>query len=411
MEVTFEYLLKANIAIIALFCFYKLCLERYNQLQWNRLYLLLGTFIAVFLPLVVINEQYPNFNHITQKPNILPTDFWENYNKIYSVISMMYWFVVGFFTVKLVLNFIQALKIKDFTNKNIAPHVFLNEIFIPIDTDPDDIIFEHENAHASQWHSLDVLFYELIDLFFWYNPFVYFTKMVAKNNHEYLADRTASQKLGNKKAYAQLLVSSYFDVKATTLNHHFYQKAGIKQRLAVLAKPNHYPFGKLVFVISFVLMALLSSFLPQKKPIVFTYQILIKAKNIQKYSPSKKDFIGYKVLISSDKFNTILNNGTVFQKANFDGGDTALQDYVQNNLIYSNSLVQAKIKQNYYMKLTIEPNGKVSNINFWPPYPHHMDAKIKAMFNQCSQWIPEFRNGKFISSQVNICIEIDPANL
>ncbi len=47
----------------------------------------------------------------------------------------------------------------------------------------------HEEAHASQKHSLDILFVELLQIIFWFNPLFYFIKRSIKLNHEFLADR------------------------------------------------------------------------------------------------------------------------------------------------------------------------------------------------------------------------------
>ena len=46
----------------------------------------------------------------------------------------------------------------------------------------------HEEAHAVQKHSLDVLFIEVLQIIFWFNPLIYLTKHSIKLNHEFLAD-------------------------------------------------------------------------------------------------------------------------------------------------------------------------------------------------------------------------------
>jgi hypothetical protein len=47
----------------------------------------------------------------------------------------------------------------------------------------------HEQAHAYEKHSLDLLFIELMQIVFWFNPFIYLIKHSIKLNHEFLADR------------------------------------------------------------------------------------------------------------------------------------------------------------------------------------------------------------------------------
>ncbi len=408
MEVSVEYILKSNLTLLVIFCFYKLCLERYNQLHWNRIYLITGTLIAVFVPLLTFQQPLPTHAKVYKEPIRIIENLKEIYPFSYNVLAIAYWIIVLILTIKLVIGFTKALKIKDFTNKNIAPHVFLNQIFIPIDSDPEDIIYEHEKAHATQWHSLDVLFFEIINLFFWYNPFIYWLKLAAKNNHEYLADRQASKKLGDKKAYAQQLVSTYFQVKHSALTHSFYQKAGIKQRLSVLAKPSQYPLGGLIFAVSFILMAILSSFLPQKKQLEIVYHIKISNKNKIAKTTLNQDFAGYKVLIYSNKLNAIQNNGILYQKAKFDGGQKAFQQYFNEHLNCPKTIFNNTYNKPMYLNLTIEPNGKISHIYYWSAVTKDMKKALEKMFNGCSEWIPEYKNGKFVSSKQNICIEIQP---
>ncbi|HEY5824519.1 MAG TPA: M56 family metallopeptidase, partial [Cyclobacteriaceae bacterium] len=49
-------------------------------------------------------------------------------------------------------------------------------------------IIQHERAHIQLHHSLDVLFIEIVQLFFWFNPAVYRIKRFLKDVHEYQAD-------------------------------------------------------------------------------------------------------------------------------------------------------------------------------------------------------------------------------
>lgn len=49
-------------------------------------------------------------------------------------------------------------------------------------------VLKHELEHVRQSHSHDVIFYEILNTVFWFNPIVYMFSRAARINHEYLAD-------------------------------------------------------------------------------------------------------------------------------------------------------------------------------------------------------------------------------
>lgn len=65
----------------------------------------------------------------------------------------------------------------------------------------------HEQVHAKQKHALDILFIELLQIAFWFNPLLYLIKKDIKLNHEFLADQAVINKGTNTKHYQQLLLA------------------------------------------------------------------------------------------------------------------------------------------------------------------------------------------------------------
>jgi TonB family protein len=66
-----------------------------------------------------------------------------------------------------------------------------------------DEVYFHEKIHASQMHSLDVLFTQFLQILFWFNPILRMYKSSLQEVHEYLADCSAR----DRESYAQFLVS------------------------------------------------------------------------------------------------------------------------------------------------------------------------------------------------------------
>ncbi len=109
----------------------------------------------------------------------------------------------------------------------------------------------HELAHVRQLHSLDVLFVELIQIIFWFNPLIYFYKQAIKLNHEYLADESVINTCKDIAAYQQMLlskVSSNHPTLASSL--HF---SLTKKRFIMMTKSNS---PKKAFIKKFALIPL-----------------------------------------------------------------------------------------------------------------------------------------------------------
>jgi len=96
-------------------------------------------------------------------------------------------------------------------NSSIIPHSFLSYIFLnKTDFEKGKIekeILEHEKVHINQKHSLDILFVELLQIFFWFNPFIILYKRAIRINHEFLADDAVIKKYKDISVYQHLLLS------------------------------------------------------------------------------------------------------------------------------------------------------------------------------------------------------------
>ena len=65
----------------------------------------------------------------------------------------------------------------------------------------------HEETHAHQKHSYDVVLVEFLQVIFWVNPLVYFIKKAIKLNHEFLADQAVLKRDIDKTTYQNTLLS------------------------------------------------------------------------------------------------------------------------------------------------------------------------------------------------------------
>lgn len=91
-----------------------------------------------------------------------------------------------------------------------VPHTFFNFIFLnknkfENNQIPPEVLL-HEQTHAKQKHSLDIIFIELLQVVFWFNPLVYWLKKEVKLNHEFLADQDVINQGVDTKTYQTILL-------------------------------------------------------------------------------------------------------------------------------------------------------------------------------------------------------------
>ncbi|WP_246296548.1 energy transducer TonB [Winogradskyella vidalii] len=118
-----------------------------------------------------------------------------------------------------------------------AAFSFFNTIFLGerISEAQKPTIYKHELVHIKEYHTLDLLFFELLRIVFWFNPLVYIYQNRIKELHEYIADAQAVKQSGKSEYYTSLL-NQVLDVNQPSFTNTFFSKSLIKKRIAMLQK-------------------------------------------------------------------------------------------------------------------------------------------------------------------------------
>src|SRR5690606_21800167 len=113
---------------------------------------------------------------------------------------------------------------------------FFNYIFIgkQLVKEERETILKHEWVHVKQKHSLDMLFFEILRILFWFNPFIYMYQNRISVVHEFLADAEAVKY--NKTQYYQNLLSQVFHTRQVSFINPFFKQSLIKKRIVMLQK-------------------------------------------------------------------------------------------------------------------------------------------------------------------------------
>ncbi|MEZ4858379.1 MAG: M56 family metallopeptidase [Flavobacteriaceae bacterium] len=250
------YLLKSAACLFLFFGFYKLILEKESMHLLKRFYLL-GALIASFVFPLIIFSTYVEVPIEEISEGITHTNFEAiPSSKILetSVFPYILWgiYIMGvlFFGTRFVVNFLSIFKriqrnpvqksrnfITVLLNIPTIPHTFFQYIFLNKESFenrsiPQEVIW-HEETHARELHSLDIVIIELLQVIFWFNPLFYFFKKAMKLNHEFLADQSVLKKGVNTSTYQKILLAFSSNAQVPVLAHAIHYSF-IKKRFTVM---------------------------------------------------------------------------------------------------------------------------------------------------------------------------------
>lgn len=228
------YLLKSFACMAIFLLFYQFVLEKERMHHFKRIFLLGALLASLIIPALVFTE-YVEVTATTLAPTtnafeankLLPinkpvTDMdVVNWTHIWWPIYSLGVFLFGFRFAKHLYQILQRirnnpkLKLNTITQvllkEKIPPHTFFHYIFLNKEAMnrnaiPKEVLI-HEETHAKQWHSLDVLFIELFQIVFWFNPLIVLFKKNIKLNHEFLADSAVLKENIPTRNYQNTLLS------------------------------------------------------------------------------------------------------------------------------------------------------------------------------------------------------------
>jgi len=239
-------LLFQNIIILFIFLIlYELLYRWSNRFLLNRLYLLSSIFLSISIPFLsfkVFPYTIGNIasNNTTSSPDtaipIIPQTDWILY--IYIIGSVLS-FLLLFYKITKVIILIKNTQFDTFGKLKIAnnyptTYSFFQYIFL---TKKDGVVLNHEVAHASKLHSIDILILEFTKSILWFNPLIYRFSHLVHENHEFEADFIAmNQSNIDKQKMAEYLLD-YIKHKATNqllITNNFFSLT--KNRIKMLSK-------------------------------------------------------------------------------------------------------------------------------------------------------------------------------
>ena len=260
MDVLF-YLLKSAAILAIFYIVYVVLLRKETHFKAHRLYLLLGVIGSFLLPFqyfskTVIVDVAAYSGSSFSSSEIIPAstesvvqtataiDWWQ-------IVLILYISGVAIVFLRFLKQLVSLLtllngKISNRNNgfryiqvsENIAPFSFFSYIvYNPLLHSEEELkmILKHEQAHAFQWHSADIIISNIMVMLQWPNPFAWLYKKSVEENLEFLADNATAAEVPSKKEYQLALVKASSAYYTPALTTNFY-KSFIKKRIIMLNK-------------------------------------------------------------------------------------------------------------------------------------------------------------------------------
>ena len=278
------YFLNINVAIALFYAFYRLFFYKDTFFTWRRAALLCFFAISAVYPLLNIQtwitEQEPMVAMADLYADIVLPEFtitpeqatsdWKTL--LLQTVGFAYWGMVIVLAIRFFIQLAGIIRLAfrcrkaKIGNTNVhllrqasGPFSFFHWIFIhPTSHTEDELseILTHEQTHANQWHSIDVLVSEIVCIFCWFNPFAWLMKREIRTNLEYLADNRVLETGHDSKAYQYHLLGLSHHKAAATIYNSF-NVLPLKKRIKMMNKKRTREIGRTKYLMFLPLAALL----------------------------------------------------------------------------------------------------------------------------------------------------------
>ena len=409
------YLLKVNVGITLFYAFYKLFCQRDTFFQWRRYALLSFLGISFLYPLIDIQnwvKEQPAMNELADyyatwmmDEAIVVTPTVTDAPQLPSLMTIgMYIYLVGVIALSLRF-FVQLLSIcrMRWSGKSIYlngqriislpsetnPFSFFDWIFIylpQLDKESQDEILTHEQAHARQWHSLDVIISEIINIICWFNPFSWLLKTEIRLNLEYLADNQVTETMNDCKQYQYHLLGLAHTKKETGLCNNF-NVSHLKRRIIMMNKKRTRTAGR----IKYALFAPLAA-------------ALLLASNISCVSTEKNE---EELSATSEESRAIkAPEGEVFQVVEempeFPGGMGECMKFIGKNIKYPAEAIEKGIQGRVIIQMVVTKEGDIAEAKVVRSIDPLLDAEALRVINSMPKWKPGKQKGEAVNVKYTI---------
>ncbi|SFG65291.1 TonB family protein [Prevotella sp. KH2C16] len=410
------YLLKVNVLLILFYGFYRLMLGRDTFFSWRRAALLAVYGLSVGLPLINLGgwvQQQEGLAALSDSythvflPSVVVSPEAVTVLSAAHVLFMVWLagmvvlsvrFLSGLHSILRLAHAcptteVNGIRVKELRHSE-SPFSFFRWIFVnPRAQDADSLaeILIHEQAHASQWHSVDIILSELFTIFCFFNPFAWLLRREVRINLEYLADERVIGEGRETKSYQYHLLGLAYHKNVATLSNNF-NVLPIKKRIKMMNKKRSNEYGKWKYLL-FV-------------PVAAVLLVACNLNNKPRKEAEQTDSVPMTATAGDSVSAVKSSEGKVFdvveEMPQFPGGSAKLMSYLSSHLQYPAEAQKKKIEGRVVVSFVVETDGAVSGVKVVRSIDPLLDQEAVRVVEDMPRWQPGKQHGKTVRVKYNI---------
>ena len=234
----------------------------------------------------------------------------------------------------------------------------------------------HEQTHARQWHSVDVIVSEIVNIICWFNPFSWLLKGEIRLNLEYLADNKVTETMEDSKQYQYHLLGLAHTHSKTGLYNNF-NVSQIKNRIIMMNKKRTRTTGR----IKYALFAPLAA-------------ALLIASNISCTSTENQE-------ANTEAIASRAVEGEVFrvveEMPEFVGGMGECMKYLAANIKYPTEAIEKGIQGRVIVQMVVTKEGYIADTKIARGIDPLLDAEALRVVSGMPKWKPGKQRGQAVN--------------
>jgi len=404
-----SYLLKVSIGVTIVWLLWQAFMRRENNFALSRLFILLGVALSVILPAIAPEISITSNSIISTQQEFYMVKLKEITVTAQNNGANIPWFLVGYGAISLFFAFrfnrrlasIVALYSKANKQRNgswvivnhqrdIPPFSFLNLCFINKKNIPNSSIqdvLDHEKAHFSKLHSLDIILFEILSVFQWFNPLFWQLKKRLIEVHEFQADEGVLKKRVDLYAYQESIVSLAFNGIALPIGNCFNKSLTLK-RLAMMNLNEKRKGAVIRFSLSLMILgSLLFTIACEKAPETSELEEVVVTAKSEGAAEVQECPVDGEIFLVVEKM------------PKFDGGDAnEFRKFIAQKVTYPKEAQKQSIQGRVYVQVIITKTGNVSNVKVIRGVAPSLDqAAVDVVKLSDGRWTPGYQRGEAVN--------------
>lgn len=389
MEAILIYFLKVNSLLIAFYLLYKVLCAKQSWFQMNRFTILGLSMLAMIVPFYQPSvAESTDLIWQIQLPEmaIEPQTVESNGIGLFNLILILYGIVCSILLVLVSKQLFQIITQKGgeligeyriFSTTNNNTSSFFKWIFISqnLDEETKNIALKHEKVHADQWHSADILWFELLSVMLWVNPTIWLFKRELRYTHEYIADTNTRNTVGQKE-YVNALLKNTFQTNTISIIPMFSNSQTLINRINMMKKNK--PVVKLRYLLLLPIIG------------AVTLVSAISQQNNINITPVE------------NAVQEVYNE--VEKMPEFPGGQEALFKYLSSNLQYPKEAAKENIEGKVFVSFVVTSKGSITKTEVLRGVNEELDNEAMRVINAMPNWTPGEKDGKKVNVKFTLPI-------